>query len=266
MLPASDALRKMAFNASHGNYRGAWGCVSPSPALDPSEDDSKRAVIAFNTQRPHRPLTAADVADEPGYDAIQCTQRQVEHEAAALHDLKAPGTLPQDNRLLKMLIRHGAAKPITTWINSVLRGVAHAIAAALLAGAIRAALLAKLHAVTGEVKGRRPLGICEKWACLVWAIVNACARTGINRLLTRPLPEDMRAHEQRVASAEARVTAVTIERDAAVGAGSAAAATAHAAVAAAEAALAAARRPFKFVANFCYDSKPSCPCAHAPPS
>jgi hypothetical protein len=35
------------------------------------------------------------------------------------------------------------------------------------AGAIRAALLVKLHAVTGERKGYRPLGMCEKWTCLV---------------------------------------------------------------------------------------------------
>ena len=156
----------MAFRASYGDYRGAWGCASPSPSLDPHTIESMRAVIAFTPQRPFRPLTADDVADVPGQQPLQFTQRQVEHAAAAQHDLKAPGTLPQDNRIIKMLVRRGGARPITAWMNSVAAGVAHPIAADLLAGAVRAALLAKLHAVTGEVKGRRPLGICEKWTCL----------------------------------------------------------------------------------------------------
>jgi hypothetical protein len=57
--PSGDALRKMAFRASYGDWRGAWGCASPSPAVDPREDDAKRAVINFTTQTPFRPLTAA---------------------------------------------------------------------------------------------------------------------------------------------------------------------------------------------------------------
>ena len=131
----------------------------------------------------------------------------------------------------------------------------HPLLRDLLAGAIRAALLVKLHAVTGERKGYRPLGMCEKWTCLVWAVVNLAIRKDLDHHLTHPLPEDVRARELRVAAAETRLTAATIEHDAASGAGSTAVATARAAVAAAEAAVADSKRPLKFVANFCYSPK-----------
>jgi hypothetical protein len=58
-------------------------------------------------------LAGLDVADEPGTAPIQFTERQVTRAAEGLHDLKAPGTLPEDNRLIKMLVRHGGAAAIT---------------------------------------------------------------------------------------------------------------------------------------------------------
>ena len=74
-----------------------------------------------------------------------------------------------------MIIKHGGID-VTTWINSICRDEAHPIVRNLLAGAVRAALLAKINPLTGAVKGRRPLGMTEKWRCLIWACVNVAMK------------------------------------------------------------------------------------------
>ena len=166
MQPKETVARKMTFYAAHGEYGRAWSAASPSPALDPRDSDAQRALIGFNAQVPHRALTPADVADEPGVAPITFKAAQVKKAAARLHDLKAPGTLPQDNRHIKALMRHGALPYVTKWINAVVSDRAHPIVRDLLAGAVRAALTAKVDTVSGDVVGHRPLGITEKWRCL----------------------------------------------------------------------------------------------------
>lgn len=94
--------------------------TTPSPALDPRLPDSKRALIGFNPQTPHRELTPEHVADEPGHAPIQFTAKLVQKAAAQLRDLRAPGTLPQDNRIIKAIIRQPRGlKAVTEWANAV---------------------------------------------------------------------------------------------------------------------------------------------------
>ena len=250
-----QVLRKQAFLGSYGEWGQAWRAAQQSPSLDPKKHDSKRALIGLNPQRAHKPLTGAHVANKPGVAAIQFTPAQVDKAARNLRDIKAAGTLPEDNRLIKCLVKHGGCSAVTTWINATCRDEGHPIARDLLAGAVRAALNAKCDPVTGEVKGHRPLGMVEKWRCLIWACVNAKLRCALDRNFTSPAPEDVEAHERRVADAEAAVTAAALERDAAAGSGMRRSRATEAAHAAAEATLAAAKRPLKFVSNWCFSSK-----------
>ena len=257
-MPDEDLnLRKMAYLAAYGEWGATWRCSSPSPALDPRLADSKRALIGFNSQRPHRELTAEHVADEPGTAPISFTNQQVERASSGLHDIRAAGTLPEDNRIIKAIMRQGGLHPVTAWMNQIACDKAHPILRDLLGGALRAALTAKVCQITGRVKGRRPLGVVEKWRCLIWACVNLVLKRKINRHFTTPLPEDVSEHELRRANAEARVTAAAIEHDAAVGAAPNTASTTRTAAAllAARDALATAMRPFKFVTNWCFAPK-----------
>ena len=97
----------------------------------------------------------------------------------------------------------------------------------------------------------------EKLRCLCWACANQVCKPTLGRHFTSPLPEDVRAQELRVANCEAAVTAATLEAEAATSTHptSSHALAATAALANAAAALAVARRPFKFVSNWCFSSK-----------
>jgi hypothetical protein len=134
-----------------------------------------------SSQIPHKLLTPAqitpaDTADEPGHAPIQFKPSAVARAARGLSDIKAAGTLPEDNRIIKMIIEHGGLHYVTAWVNAACRDELHPLFGELLAGAVRAGLLQKLDTVTGEFKGFRPLGIIEKWACLIWACVNLVMR------------------------------------------------------------------------------------------
>ena len=256
--PDDVVIRKQAFLARNGEWKASWRTSTASPALNPRRRSSQRALIDFNPQTAHRPLTAEHVRDEPGVKPIQFTYKQVEKAGRNLHDIRAPGSLPEDNRIIKAVLRHGGLHAVTDGIiNASARDQGHPLARDILAGAVRAGLMAKLDPVTCAVKGRRPLGMTEKWRCLVWACANQVCKTSLDRHFTSPLPEDLRAQELRVADCEATLTAARLEADAAAATSptSRHATAAAAAVAAAEAALDTARRPFKFVSNWCFSSK-----------
>eukprot|EP00966_Prymnesium_polylepis_P208604 4832975-Prymnesium_polylepis.1 len=110
-------------------------------------DDNKRARINLNPQFTDQPLLPADVVDEPGVAPLQVTQRLVGNVIAKTPDIRAPGTLPQEHRIIKALVRHGALPHITKWTNAVLSGRVHPRARDLLAGHLRAGLLQKRDAV-----------------------------------------------------------------------------------------------------------------------
>ena len=160
VMPEPDVVsRKMAFKVVHGELGEAWRCASPSPAMDPREQATQRHCVGFNKQVPHKVLTAEHVADHDKVPAIQFTVKQVVDAGRGIHDLRAPGTLPEDNRLLKMILKQGGAPHVTMWINAVARDKVHPIIRNILAGGVRAALIAKIDDVTNQVKGARPLGI-----------------------------------------------------------------------------------------------------------
>ena len=251
-MPCDETTaRKCRFLAHKHEYRSAWRCHQPSPSANPQLDVSKRALINLNPQDAPRVLTDADVADEPGVEPIQFSYKVVDAAARKLRDIKAPGTLPEDNRIIKMIICHGGLHAVTGWLCAVARDQVHPIAKEMLAGACRAGLNQKLHAVTGECVGWRPLGMCEKWSGLYWGCVNAMEKGAINHLLTNPLPEDVAAHELKVQNAESNLVARQVEFEAASAAGAGVGA-ASAARDAAAAALEVAKRPFKYVTNWCY--------------
>ena len=73
-----DVALKTALLAHTGKWRLAYRANAPSPAADPRDPASQRALIALNPQTPKRPLTAADVADEPGAAPLRATPKDVE--------------------------------------------------------------------------------------------------------------------------------------------------------------------------------------------
>ena len=254
-LPDEDAVaRNMAFKAGYGEWAKTWSCASPSPALDPRDPDTLRALIAFNNQVPLRQLTPEIMQDEPGVEIISFTTAQVKKVGMGLGDLRAAGTLPQDNRLIKMVLRHGGLEPITGWFNSsICRDRAHPLARDLIAGGRRAALIAKVDPVSKEVIGSRPLGITEKIHAFFWGCINHVKKDSFNHHFTHPMPEDVTARERRISSAESDVTAAAIELEAAnLSASPARVRNATSTLAAAQAALTTASRRLKFVTNWCY--------------
>ena len=117
-------------------------------------------------------------------------------------------------------------------------------------------MLQKCDPVTSEFLGWRPLGITEKFRCLILACVNTSEKAAFNHHFINPLPEDVDARRLRIENAEATVTSRRMEHEAASAGGSPTAiARTAAALAAAVAALAAASRALKFVTNWCYASK-----------
>ncbi|KOO53540.1 hypothetical protein Ctob_016430, partial [Chrysochromulina tobinii] len=143
MAAAAKQRDEAAAAEEEREWRQAFRANTPSPAADPRLDDSKRALIALNPQTTPRPLTAADVADEPGKAPLRATARDIEKAARGLRDICASGTLPMDNRVIKAMLRHGALQSTTTWVNAVLSDTAHPIFHSVLAGATRAGLLQK---------------------------------------------------------------------------------------------------------------------------
>ena len=254
-LPDDETVtRKMAFTAGYGEWPKTWSCASPSPALDPRDPNTLRALIAFNNQRPLRTLTPEHMADEPNVTPVSFTAAQVKKVGMGLRDISAAGTLPQDNRLIKMALRHGGLEPITGWFNSsVCRDRAHPLARDIIAGGRRAALIAKVQPVTKEVLGSRPLGITEKVHAFFWSCINHVKKASFNHHFTHPMPEDVTARERRISSAESNVTAATVELEAAkLSASPARVRAAASALSTANAALATASRRLKFVTNWCY--------------
>ena len=142
-------------------------------------------------------------------------------------------------------------------VNACCRDVGSDRSRDMLAGAVRAGLLQKTDPITGECVGRRPLGMCEKLRCVVWAAVNLTHKTKFAKHFTSPLPEDTAAWQLNVDNAESKVLACELELGAARDSrrSSAAIAALVAALAGASAALALARRPFKYVTNWCFSSK-----------
>jgi len=251
-------LRKSTYLASKGELGMAWRCFQPSPAEDPRLDESKCALIGLNPQGDGRPpLTEADVADEPGHAPLQVSPQLVAKAAAGLHDIRAAGSLPEDNRILKAVAIHGGLTALTAMVNACCRDVGSDRSRDMLAGAVRAGLLQKTDPITGKCVGRRPLGMTEKLRCLVWACVNATHKTKFARHFTSPLPEDTAAWQRDIDNAESKVLACELELQAARDAGRSTAAVAAllALLGSASAALALARRPFKYVTNWCFSSK-----------
>ena len=250
-------LRKTAFLAHHGEWGKAWRCCQPSPAADPHLPSSKKALIGLTPQHVRDPLTAADVADEPGVAPVRIPKKVVDSCARRLPDIRATGTLPEDNRIIKAVAKHGGLSALHKLVNTVCSDRADARARDILAENVRAGLLQKLDPVTGEFLGWRPLGIVGQLRNFVWSCVNAFEKGNFSRHYTGPLPEDEAAWQLRISTAEANVTARQLEHDAAVSSGAPTRATAatDAALAAANASLRIAKRPFKFVTNWCYSAK-----------
>ena len=158
-------------------------------------------------------LTADDVADEPGTPPLQVTSTTVAKVLRSLPDIRAPGTLPEDNRVLKAIEQHGGVHGLTGMVNACLRDVGHERTRDMLAGHVRSALLQKRDPVEGCFLGWRPLGMTEKLRCLVWACVNAVKKVGFNRHFTNPLPEDVEARQVNIDNATAEVTKCELELD-----------------------------------------------------
>ena len=216
-MPDAEAnLRKMTFLACHGEWSRAWKCCSPSPAIDPRLTSSKVALIDFNAQQPYRKLTDADVADEPGATPIHFSTAVVLKAAKATKDIRASGDLPEDNRVMKCLIRHGGLGPITKWINETARDRAHPTVRDMLAGACRSCLIAKCHPLSGKIVGKRPIGIAGQFRNLTFACMNISEKAAIRNYLEKPMPEDVSARASKVAKAEAAVVAAIAEQDALV--------------------------------------------------
>jgi hypothetical protein len=199
----------------------------PSPAADPSDPDAQRALVGLNHQRQPRPLTADDVRDEPGVKPIQFTLRELLAAERSMPDIRANGTLPLDNRVLRMTLRHGSAPHILAWINAICRDECPDIARDMLAGARRSALMRKLDAITYEAVGWRPLGMGERWAALIWLLVANRVKRKTDHHLTHAPEEDEQRHTQRLATAEADVLARQIELDAASRSGASSASVAR---------------------------------------
>ena len=161
MLSEQDCTRKSTYLAHKGEWGSAWRTHQASPSAKPT-DDARRALIGFNNQTPRRTLTPAHVANEPGKALIQFKPTLVDRAVRRLRDIKAAGTLPEDNRIIKMIVAHGGLHHVTKWINAACRDELHPSFAELIAGAVRAGLLQKIDTVTAVFKGFRPLGIIEK--------------------------------------------------------------------------------------------------------
>jgi hypothetical protein len=251
-------LRKATYCASKGELGQAWRCFQPSPAENPQLDSAKCALINLNPQCDGRPpLTDADVADEPGHAPLQLKQALVAKVVAGLPDLRAPGTLPEDNRIIKLVGAHGGLAALTTLVNACCRDAGSARSREILAGAVRAGLLQKIDPISGECVGHRPLGLVEKGRCLIWACVMAAIKKRLAKFFTTPLPEDTAEWQTSIDNAETESVRCELELQAARDGGRPAAALAAlaAAAATAAAALALARRPFKYVTNWCFSSK-----------
>ena len=155
----TTAARKCRFYLHKHERRMGWRCHQESPSADPRDPTSKRALIGFNSQEPIAELTDADTADEPGVAPLQFSTKRVWAASRQLRDIKAAGTLPEDNRIIKDICEYGGLHPVA-------RDEVHPDIKDMLAGACRACLNQKLHPVSGAFKGWRPLGMCEKSAGL----------------------------------------------------------------------------------------------------
>ena len=253
MLSPDDIVRKIALKAAHGEWNSAWTTASPSPALDPRKPSSRQKLADLNRQKANKPLTAEHFSLPPGgQKPISFSANDVKKAGRGLSDLKAAGSMPEDNRIIKCILECGGLKAVTCWMNEIACDRAHPLARDILAGSIRAALIAKVDDCTGMIKGARPLGITEKWRCLFWAIVNLLEKKKINRILTR-LPERDRADQDtRVAAAEAKLLQANLEAEAASSSGVQRRNKTAAAAASALADLDKEKLPLKFVTNFCY--------------
>ena len=250
-------VRKATYLARCGELKMAWRAFQPSPSVDPRTDAAKCTLINLNPQDDGRPLTDAHVADEPGQAPLQVKQSLVAKVASNLPKIRAPGSLPEDNRIITLVASHGGLIGLTAMVNACCRDEGSARSRDILAGAVRAGLLQKIDPLTGQNVGYRPLGLVEKNRCFIWACVNAACKQRFAKFFTTPLPEDTNDWQRAVDEAEAESTRCELElqaaRDSNRSAASLAAATA-AATAAADA-LAAARQPFKYVTNWCFSPK-----------
>ena len=110
----------------------------------PHTHTHKRALIGFNPQTAHRPLTAEHVANEPNVPPIQFTYKQVDKAVRNLHNIRAPGSLPEDNRIIKAIVRHGGLHAVTDGVvNACVCDQGHPLAHDILAGTVCAGRMAK---------------------------------------------------------------------------------------------------------------------------
>ena len=250
-------VRKATFLAKSGELRQAWRSFQPSPAMDPRLDSSKCTLINLNPQDDGRPLTDAHVANEPRHAPLQVKQSLVAKVASSLPKIRAPGSLPEDNRIITLVASHGGLVGLTAMVNACCRDVSSARSRDILAGAVRAGLLQKIDPLNGQNVGYRPLGLVEKHRCFIWACVNAACKKRFAKFFTTPLPEDTDDWQRTVDEAVAENSRCELELQAARDSDRPAAslATATAAATAAADALTAARRPFKYVTNWCFSPK-----------
>ena len=123
-----------------------------------------------------------------------------------LADLRAPGTMPEDNRILKAIYAHGGADGLFKGVHALCQGRVHPTVRSLLT-ALRAALLEKRDMVTNKFLGYRPLGMTEKIRCIAFICMNHQCKESIDWHFTHPLPEDVSKWEIRRDEAAAQVTA-----------------------------------------------------------
>ena len=129
----------------------------------------------------------------------------------------------------------------------------------ILAGAVRAGLLQKIDPISGECVGHRPLGLVEKGRCLIWACVMAAMQEEARQVL-----HDAAARGHRRV-ADAAVDNAETESSFAASSSSRPPATAAAPPPPSPPSLPPpllpppplplARRPFKYVTNWCFSPK-----------
>jgi len=103
------SIRQAAYLAYKGEWSKAWSQFTPSTPADPRSSEVQQALINLCPHQHANPLGDADTADEPGTAPLEIQRKAFNTVMEGLTDLRAPGTMPEDNRILKAIYAHGGA-------------------------------------------------------------------------------------------------------------------------------------------------------------
>ena len=183
---AADA-RKASYYALHGEWGRAWQTYEPSPVADLHDERTLAAAVDLHPQAPAPSIGRLDPGDTAPVEISAAVFADVVFHLPAL---RAPGTMPSSNWVISAVARHGGASSMRTWGNAILADDAHSSVKELMID-MRLGMLEKRCALTGDLKGHRPLGMGEKDRCWLLSCVNATLKPSLNRYFTEPLPEDV---------------------------------------------------------------------------